>query len=78
MRVLQRFCQTQGHSEIEELLRGLKRRFELLGIDPPEIAIADNCCQVRAVLVKVFESIWVCLDVWHFMMRSVSSHSPWR
>ncbi|KAI0704824.1 hypothetical protein C8Q76DRAFT_631245 [Earliella scabrosa] len=66
---LQRLCHTQGNAELEELLQGLKRRFALLGIEDPEIAVADNCCHVKITIRKVFPGISVCLDVWHFMMR---------
>ena len=70
--MFQRFCQTQAHSEVKELLHGLRRRLELLGRDYPQLAVADNCCHVRTMLIEVFPDIWVGLDVWHFMMRYVS------
>ncbi|EIW64988.1 uncharacterized protein TRAVEDRAFT_159779 [Trametes versicolor FP-101664 SS1] len=33
------------------------------------MATVDNCCHVKAAILKVFPDISVCLDVWHFMMR---------
>ena len=69
----QRVCHTQANAELEELLRGLKRRFALLGLPEPEIAVVDNCCHVKNAYLNVFPAICVCLDVWHFMMRSVYS-----
>ncbi len=63
--VKQRFCQT-------ELLLGLKRRFTLLGITDPEMAVVDNCRHnVKAAIKKAFPDIVVCLNVWHFIMRCV-------
>ena len=50
-------------------MEGLGRRFKLLGVDSPVMAIADNCCQVSAAVKKFFPDIDMCLDVWHFMMR---------
>ena len=50
----QRFCHTQANAELEELLRGLKRRFALLGIPEPEIATVDNCCHVKNAYLNVF------------------------
>lgn len=67
--VFQRFCQTQLNAEIEEMLTGLKRRFALLGVADPEMAIVDNCCHVKNAIRRVFPDISVLLDVWHFMMR---------
>ncbi|TFK89020.1 hypothetical protein K466DRAFT_487711, partial [Polyporus arcularius HHB13444] len=64
-----RLCDNQGHAEIEELLHGLRRRFEVLQTADPEIAVADNCCHIRNAILKVFPNITVVLDVWHFMMR---------
>ena len=65
------FLDDQANSSVERIIQGLARRFALLGIDAPEMAIADNCCHVKNALVKVFPRIRVCLDVWHFMMRYV-------
>ncbi|CDO77058.1 hypothetical protein BN946_scf184455.g8 [Trametes cinnabarina] len=63
------FCQTQSNAEIEEFLRGLKRRFGLLEVPDPEIAVSDNCCHVRKAIINVFPDAHVCLDVWHTLMR---------
>ncbi|KAI0696201.1 hypothetical protein C8T65DRAFT_583603, partial [Cerioporus squamosus] len=65
----QRFLTDQGHSQVEEILQGIKRRLTLLGISDPEIAVADNCCHIRSAIVKAFPDIAVVLDVWHFLMR---------
>ncbi|KAI0658951.1 hypothetical protein C8Q70DRAFT_899100, partial [Cubamyces menziesii] len=66
---VRRFCNTQANSELEEILIGLKRRFALLGVANPEMAVVDNCCHVKNAIKHVFPDIAVCLDVWHFMMR---------
>ncbi|KAA1480032.1 hypothetical protein DENSPDRAFT_905230, partial [Dentipellis sp. KUC8613] len=67
-----RFCQSQAHDEIREQLKGLKDRFEALSVAEPEMAIVDNCCQVRQAIEDIFPEIVVLLDVWHFMMRYMS------
>ncbi|KAL6303302.1 hypothetical protein BKA93DRAFT_818125 [Sparassis latifolia] len=66
---LKRFCQSQSTSEIVEALEGLKRRDRLLGVPDPSMAVADNCCFVRAAVKKPMPEISVVLDVWHFMKR---------
>ncbi|KAI0720548.1 hypothetical protein C8T65DRAFT_567509, partial [Cerioporus squamosus] len=65
----QRWCPTQGHIEIEEQLEGVRRRLALLNFADPEIAVVDNCCHVKAAILKVFPDIAVVLDVWHFVQR---------
>ena len=53
------------------MLSGLSHRLVCLGLPPPEILMADNCCQVRNSMQKVFPNIDVMQDVWHFLMRYV-------
>ncbi|TFK92385.1 hypothetical protein K466DRAFT_480676, partial [Polyporus arcularius HHB13444] len=65
----QRWCPTQGNIEIEEQLQGVGRRLLLLGMAEPEIVVVDNCCHVKAAILKVFPNIAVVLDVWHFVQR---------
>ncbi|PSR71595.1 hypothetical protein PHLCEN_2v12525 [Hermanssonia centrifuga] len=60
---------TQSNAEIEELLSGLARRFELLGLPLPEQVVADNCCHIRTMILKVLPSSHVCLDIWHCIAR---------
>ncbi len=67
----QRFCFTQGNWELQELLKGLKHRLELLSISEPEMVISDCCCHVSKAIHEVFPNAVVCLDVWHFLMRCV-------
>ncbi|PIL36751.1 hypothetical protein GSI_00440 [Ganoderma sinense ZZ0214-1] len=64
-----RFCFTQGNWELVELLKGVKRRLELLGVSEPEMVISDCCCHVAKAIHDVFPDAVVCLDVWHFLMR---------
>ncbi|KIJ12147.1 hypothetical protein PAXINDRAFT_15062 [Paxillus involutus ATCC 200175] len=66
---VQRFCQTRANAKITELLEGLKRHHDALGVTPPEMIIADNCCQVRSAVKAVFPQTDACLDVWHFIAR---------
>ena len=57
------------HSEIGEMLLGLKRRFELLNVDNPWAVVVDNCCHFRGAILKVFLEAAVLQDVWHVIMR---------
>lgn len=57
------------HSEIGEMLLGLKRRFELLNVDNPWAVVVDNCCHFRNMIVNVFPEVAVLQDVWHVIMR---------
>ncbi|KAI0712734.1 hypothetical protein C8T65DRAFT_562727, partial [Cerioporus squamosus] len=65
----QRWCPSQSNSEYVELLEGFHRRLLLLGVAPPEMAVVDNCCHVKAAILQVFPDIAVVLDVWHFIQR---------
>ena len=67
----QRLCQTQSPEEITEVLEGLKRRCDVLGVAWPESATVDNCCHVRSAIERAFPDIRVLLDVWHFIVRYV-------
>ncbi|KAK7055962.1 hypothetical protein R3P38DRAFT_3170627 [Favolaschia claudopus] len=64
-----RFCQTAAAAEMVELLKGLKARFEMLGVPAPEMVTIDNCCTFGNKIREVFEAIKVLLDVHHFLMR---------
>ncbi|KAJ7130666.1 hypothetical protein C8R46DRAFT_1236100 [Mycena filopes] len=68
-----RFCQSASPAELGELLMGLKRRCEELGIPFPVMITVDNCCQVARDILKVFPDIQICLDVYHFMMRYLAA-----
>ena len=59
------------HSEIGEMLFGLKRRFELLNVDNPWAVVVDNCCHFRNMITNVFPDAAVLQDVWHVIMRYV-------
>ncbi|KAI1781611.1 hypothetical protein LXA43DRAFT_1105626 [Ganoderma leucocontextum] len=64
-----RWCLTLLHSEIGEMLFGVKRRFELLNVDNPWAVVVDNCCHFRNIIMKVFPETVVLQDVWHVIMR---------
>ncbi|KAJ7150806.1 hypothetical protein C8R46DRAFT_1229740 [Mycena filopes] len=49
-----RFCQSASPAELGELLMGLKRRCEELGIPFPVMITVDNCCQVAKDILKVY------------------------
>ncbi|PIL34349.1 hypothetical protein GSI_03124 [Ganoderma sinense ZZ0214-1] len=40
-----RLCHSQAQTETQEMLSGLSNRLVCLGLPPPEILTADNCCQ---------------------------------
>ncbi|KAG2140098.1 hypothetical protein DEU56DRAFT_941924 [Suillus clintonianus] len=58
-----RFCHGQSNAEISELLEGLKTRCEALGVPPPEVFVADNCCHVRSAVDIVFPDATMKLDL---------------
>lgn len=68
----QRFCQSASPAEAEEVLQGIKLRFDELGVASPEMVVVDNCCQVRTHIVRAIPDSQVVLDVYHFMKRYVS------
>lgn len=65
----QRLCFSQSNKEISELFEGIKRRCEELGIPPPAICVADNCCHISKAVIDILKDIAVVLDVWHFIKR---------
>ncbi|KAJ7081765.1 hypothetical protein B0H15DRAFT_912554 [Mycena belliarum] len=65
----QRFCQSASPAELFEVLVGIKKRCEELGIVLPEMIVVDNCCQVEKEIHKALPGIQICLDIYHFMMR---------
>ncbi|KAF8176924.1 hypothetical protein BJ912DRAFT_930520 [Pholiota molesta] len=65
-----RFCSSNSPAETRELLQGLGKRHEYLGLPKPSAVIVDNCCQVqRYVREGLGPDTAVVLDVYHFMMR---------
>ncbi|KAJ7157749.1 hypothetical protein C8R46DRAFT_909000, partial [Mycena filopes] len=56
-----------------EMLMGIKKRCEELGIPFPTMITVDNCCQVAKDILKAFPEIQICLDVYHFMMRYLAA-----
>jgi hypothetical protein len=66
---VQRLCQSGANAEIGEILAGIRRRFDELGIPFPDMIVVDNCCHVRGEIRKSFPDIAVVLDVYHFLMR---------
>ncbi|KAI1794159.1 hypothetical protein LXA43DRAFT_884301, partial [Ganoderma leucocontextum] len=65
----QRWCVTLLHSEIGEMLLGMKRRFELLNVDNPWAVIVDSCCHFRNMILDVYPDAVVLQDIWHVIMR---------
>ena len=64
----QRLAASGSHHVLGDILKGIKRRGEVLGVQPCDF-ITDNCCHVRNEVRKVFPDASVCLDVWHFKQR---------
>ena len=66
---VQRLCQMKANAEMTELLTGIRRRHEALGLPMPEMMVTDNFCQVcRAVQFTLPETDCI-LDVWHCIAR---------
>ena len=65
----QRYCQCQSAAEIREILDGIARRCDELGVLLLEMLVVDNCCHVRGNVTQAMPQICVLLDVYHFMMR---------
>lgn len=62
--------------ELKAALDGLKRRCEEIGVPPPKIVVADNCCQVWSSIHQALPDADVLLDVWHFVIRYVNHIDP--
>ncbi|EGO22399.1 hypothetical protein SERLADRAFT_451253 [Serpula lacrymans var. lacrymans S7.9] len=58
---------------MEELLEGLKSRYEELDQPLPQMVIVDNCCHVRSAVNKAMPDAQVGLDVFHFIMRYLAA-----
>ncbi|KAF8423457.1 hypothetical protein L210DRAFT_3570273 [Boletus edulis BED1] len=67
-----RLCQTKANAEITELLMGIRRRHEALGLPMPEMMVTDNCCQVRRAVESALPEADCILDMWHFIARYVA------
>ncbi|KAF8124424.1 hypothetical protein EV363DRAFT_1540574 [Boletus edulis] len=67
-----RLCQTKANAEITELLMGIRRRHEALGLPMPEMMVKDNCCQVRRAVESALPEADCILDVRHFIARYVA------
>jgi hypothetical protein len=57
--------------EIQEVLDGFKRRCDELRVPVPDMVVVDNCCTVKNYIIKALPEANVCLDVFHFINRSV-------
>jgi hypothetical protein len=66
---IQRLCQTKANAEMTELLTGIRRRHEALGLPMPEMMVTDNCCQVRRAVQSALPETDCILDVWHLIAR---------
>ena len=52
-----------------EVLEGYKRRCDLLQVPYAEMAVMDNCCQVRSAIKKALPDVHIVLDVYHMLKR---------
>ncbi|KAJ6497153.1 hypothetical protein C8R47DRAFT_1212691 [Mycena vitilis] len=68
-----RFCQSASPVEMYEVLTGLKKRCEELGVPFPQMFVADNCCQIEKEVRRAIPDIQICLDVFHFMIRYLAA-----
>lgn len=66
------FTKSTSSSEIEDLLKELKNRFDKAGISLKMI-IVDDCCHVVNLYGKIFPTVKVKLDLFHACMRIVQT-----
>ena len=52
-----------------ELLTGIRRCHEALGLPMPKMMVTDNCCQVRRAVQSALPETDCILDVWHLIAR---------
>ncbi|KAF8959245.1 hypothetical protein BDZ97DRAFT_1667389 [Flammula alnicola] len=65
-----RFCVSPSPAETRELLQGIAKRHDAMGIPKPLAVIVDNCCQVRRYVREgLGDETAIVLDVYHFIMR---------
>ncbi|KAJ3474041.1 hypothetical protein NLI96_g12682 [Meripilus lineatus] len=64
-----RLCESKAGSEVTELLRRLRHRYELLGVALPSAMVVDDCCTICGPVHAAFPEIKVLLDVFHFIVR---------
>lgn len=63
---MKRLCLTQSMAEISELAQDYADRCKLLNVPPAEIAVVNNCCQIRSSMKRSLPDVAVVLDVYHF------------
>ncbi|EGO28269.1 hypothetical protein SERLADRAFT_405880 [Serpula lacrymans var. lacrymans S7.9] len=50
-----------------------KKSSQKLGVAPPNMIIADNCCYICIAILSVFPGVHIGLNVLHFIMRYLAS-----
>ncbi|KAK7050400.1 hypothetical protein R3P38DRAFT_3173760 [Favolaschia claudopus] len=68
-----RFCQSASPAELFEVLEGIKKRCEELGVELPSMLVSDDCCKIEKEARKAMPDLQICLDVYHFMMRYLAA-----
>ncbi|KAK6971771.1 hypothetical protein R3P38DRAFT_3297859 [Favolaschia claudopus] len=68
-----RFCQSASPAEMFEVLLGIKKRCEELGVELPSMLVSDDCCKIEKEAHKAMPDLQICLDVYHFMMRYLAA-----
>ena len=59
-----RFTKPTAYSEIDDLIKELKTRFDREGV-PLEMMIVDDCCHVRNLYERIFSGVKIRLDLFH-------------
>ncbi|KAK7012718.1 hypothetical protein R3P38DRAFT_2549502 [Favolaschia claudopus] len=67
------FCQSASPAELFEVLEGIKKRCEELGVELPSMLVSDDCCKIEKEAHKAMPDLQICLDVYHFMMRYLAA-----
>ena len=69
-----RFTKSTAYSEIDDLIKELKTRFDREGVRLKMI-IADDCCLVRNLNERIFPGVKIRLDLFHACLRIVQTIS---
>ena len=69
-----RFTKSTAYSEIDDLIKELKTRFDREGV-PLEMIIVDDCCHVRNLYERIFPGVKIRLDLFHACSRIVQTIS---
>ena len=71
-----RFTKSTAYSEIDDLIKELKTRFDREGV-PLEMMILDDCCHVRNIYERIFSGVKIRLDLFHASSNYFQKRQLW-